>query len=997
MLKSFSIVIFFTITSLGLAGQSRGFASYSVSDGLAQSNVIDIAEDNLGNLWLATEGGLCKFNGIQFTTYKKQDGLSSNNLRCVTVAGNKVWMGTDQGISSFDGQEFENFPLPGLPQKQWVSKIHTDHNGNVWYATSAGAAAIIPREGQNPPSNSFEVGRVSGFADAGDALWISTYKDGIYRYQEGNLEKIALTSELEEAMITAIYSNEQQEIWLGTNGGLYHWSSGTFRFVHSFHMPSGKFYINSINEEAGGAIWVGTTRGAYEFRNGECSAVNASHGLTDNIVYKIHRDREGTLWFGSFGGGMYKSLGELFTHIDKKQGLSYDYISYITRDIHKDYWFGSYGGGVYKVTFPESPEASVEVVNINHKQGLSSDFIYCLVPEVNDELWIGTTHGLNKLSNGVLTTYYQEDGLPSNQVFSMVKCKDGTLYCGTAAGLTRIEAQGAVKFTNFQYQGDTDHNKIRTILETAEGQLILATMGGLKKFDGETITDYFRSDSLKHLPVSTMYEDEQGGLWCALADDGVLYHNPKSQQVYHLTESQGLSSNIVYSLVVDRYGCLWVGTPHGLDKVSFGEDGTIQQIRHFGAHEGFFGIETNTNALFQEEDGSIWFGTVAGAFKCSPHLDKVNNLEPITSITSVRLFSEPLARSGLEKSGKDWYHLPENLTLPHHQNHLTFEFFGNSLKNPSQVNYQYKLENFDRDWQLVTSKNEAVYTNLPPGQYMFQVKASNNDGVWNRQAASISFEITPPFWRTWWFFTLAVLAVGIAGRLYYKSRVQTKLDALLQVEKIKHQETIKVRRRVAEDFHDQVGNQLASITVLVQLIQAKLSSGNQEVEEMLQKLGQFTKGLFTGTRDFIWSIDPKSDRVNEMLIYIRDYGEELFEYTDVNFHVETNDTFNAITELPIGWSRHIVYIFKEALANSHKHAGCKNVYLNFNVTDHNYLFELRDDGKGLNGYQEGDLLGMGLKNMKDRARKIGGDILISSHQDAGTKIILEGKIPQNEG
>jgi signal transduction histidine kinase len=307
------------------------------------------------------------------------------------------------------------------------------------------------------------------------------------------------------------------------------------------------------------------------------------------------------------------------------------------------------------------------------------------------------------------------------------------------------------------------------------------------------------------------------------------------------------------------------------------------------------------------------------------------------------------------------------------------------------------LQNFDPDWQPITRKNQAVYTNLPPGAYTFEVMASNNDGVWNTQPAALQFVITPPFWRNWWFFLVALLVLGVTGRLYYKSRVQTKLNALMQVEKIKNEETIKVRRQVAEDFHDQVGNQLASITVMVQLIQAKLDTGNKEVEDLLKKLGQFTKMLFTGTRDFIWSIDPRSDRVNEMLIYIRDFGEELFEYTDINFHVETNDSFSADTELPIGWSRHIVYIFKEALSNSLKHTGCKNVYLNFNVSNHNYVFELKDDGKGLNGYNQEGFVGLGIRNMKERAQKIGGEIVISSDENAGTRIVLEGKIPQNEG
>jgi len=431
--------------------------------------------------------------------------------------------------------------------------------------------------------------------------------------------------------------------------------------------------------------------------------------------------------------------------------------------------------------------------------------------------------------------------------------------------------------------------------------------------------------------------------------------------------------------------------------LSFYESGEISKIRNFAANEGFFGIETNVNAIYTEPDGSIWFGTVEGAFKCNPQRDRINTLEPITYITGIRLFSKDVNWTELSDSITDWFNLPKDLELSHTQNHITFEFFGNSLKNPDRVSYQYTLVNFDRNWLPVTKKNEAVYTNLPPGNYIFKVKASNNDGVWNQKAASFRFKITPPFWRTWWFFSLNVLIVGITGRLYYNYRVQEKLSSLIQVEKIKNQETIRVRRRVAEDFHDQVGNQLASITVLVQLIQAKLSSGNKEVEELLQKLGQFTKTLFAGTRDFIWSIDPKSDNVSEMFIYIKDFGEELFEYSGINFYVETNHVFDAKMKLPVGWSRHVVFIFKEALTNSLKHANCKNVYLNFNVFDHKFVFELKDDGIGLNGYNDSDYLGMGLQNMRKRANKIGGKIVISSENGVGTKLILEGEIPQIGG
>ena len=982
MYKACIIFLLPLAISIEILAQSRGFASYSVSDGLAQSNVVDIAEDDWGNLWLATEGGLCKFNGVAFTTFKKQDGLSSNRVYCVTAPGQDVWLGTNAGVSRYDGRRFQNFAVPDLGQDHWVNNILADSMGNIWFTTTHGRVSVITGQSDSIKMRDLEQpieGKISGILEVDQQIWITTYEQGIYRYGHGEMDKLPLSNDLNQARITAIYQDDDQKIWLGTNKGLYSWANDSLNFIHSFNVEQNEFNIYSISQEEPGTIWVGTTHGAFRYGEGVCIPVNAADGLTDNIIYKIHRDREGTLWFGSFGGGIFKSLGDLFTKIGKQHGVTYDYISSITKDVAGRYWFGSYGGGVYSINRPSTPGASMVVKNYNHDQGLTNDFTFSLATD-NETIWVATANGLNRLNSGTITSYNTDHGLPSNYIYSLLKSQDGTVYCGTSRGLTKIIQQPGLNFQNFSYPGDPRHNRIRTLYETAAGDLLLATAGGLKTFKDGSIQDYFELDSLKNHPVTTLCEDQEGGLWCAMTNRGILYHNPKIEKTIAITEEQGLSSDIVYSLVVDQQGCLWVGTPHGLDKICLDMDWGVKSIRHFGAQEGFFGVETNTNAVYQDHDGSIWFGTVAGAFNCNPLYDKVNNLEPITRITGVQLFSQSIDLNGLGP-------------LPYHQNNLTFEYFGNSLKNPARVNYSYKLENFDRTWQPVTKTNAAVYTNLPPGAYTFKVKASNNDGVWNQTPAALSFEISPPFWRTWWFFLTVAVLLGAAGRLYYRSRVQTKLENLMRVEKIKNQEMTKMRRQVAEDFHDQVGNQLASITVLVQLIQAKLSSGNQEVEIMLNKLGQFTKSLFTGTRDFIWSIDPKSDELNEMLLYIRDFGEELFEYSDVNFHVESNDAFKKQATLPVGWSRHIVYIFKEALTNSLRHANCQNVYLNFNVSDHNYVFELRDDGKGLNGYQEDDLEGMGFKTMQERAQRIGGEILITSDEQTGTSIKLAGKIP----
>ena len=207
----------------------------------------------------------------------------------------------------------------------------------------------------------------------------------------------------------------------------------------------------------------------------------------------------------------------------------------------------------------------------------------------------------------------------------------------------------------------------------------------------------------------------------------------------------------------------------------------------------------------------------------------------------------------------------------------------------------------------------------------------------------------------------------------------------------------KARKRVASDFHDQVGNQLASITVLVQLIKAKLNESDGDTQELLTKLGQFSKSLFTGTKDFVWTIDPSNDYFDEMLVYIKDFGEELFEFSDINFHVNSGDSFDHKIALPLGWSRHVIYIIKEGLTNSLKHSKCHNVYLNFSVNTDSFVLELKDDGLGLNGYENAQHQGIGLHNMKSRAKKINSEITIGSNNGSGTLIVLKGKIPQYGG
>ena len=349
------ISLTFVLLVLHAFPQSRAFISYSVSDGLAQSNVIDIGEDHLGNLWLATFGGLSKFNGKDFENFDKHDGLGSNRTFCLSFdsTGN-IWIGTSLGISRYDGRQFRNYPLDPLGTNHWVSELLVDSQDRIWFGTTAGGLyQLLPNGEIHDHSTKFpDLGVVTGLVENQQGLWIVSYHSIFHLPLQGPPQKMPLPSRLEGQEISTIFADTQSNLWLGTSDGLYTSSDKGFSWVHSFHHPSLDFAIYSINQDPDGALWLGTTHGAYQFQHGTCTRIAAAEGLTDNIIYKIHRDREGTLWFGSFGGGVYKSLGELFTHIGQNNGMNFDYVSSISK-ANGHYWLGSYGGRDISIcTFP---------------------------------------------------------------------------------------------------------------------------------------------------------------------------------------------------------------------------------------------------------------------------------------------------------------------------------------------------------------------------------------------------------------------------------------------------------------------------------------------------------------------------------------------------------------------------------------------------------------------------------------------------------------------
>jgi len=332
--------------------------------------------------------------------------------------------------------------------------------------------------------------------------------------------------------------------------------------------------------------------------------------------------------------------------------------------------------------------------------------------------------------------------------------------------------------------------------------------------------------------------------------------------------------------------------------------------------------------------------------------------------------------------------IPANsaITLAHDENFFSFEFAALDFMHPEKNQYAYRLEGFEREWIYSGTRRFANYTNLEAGDYTFHVKAANNDGVWNQEGASIKVTIAPPFWQTLWFSLLGSGAlVLLLGSLHYH-RVRIQIKHAMAIAQAQRSENERVRKKAANDFHDELGHRLTKIALFSELVKRKLNGVSAEVSAYLDKIIDDSQRMTNETRDFIWSLDPAKDSVYEVMLYLKDFADELFDRTDIFFQLLGLTPELQQLKLSSDSKRHLTLIFKEGLTNVLKHAACRQVVLEARIANGRLDFTLCDDGLGCNGHTND--VGRGLKNIEERAQKMGANLHVGSHGSQGTKIVL---------
>ena len=490
-------------------------------------------------------------------------------------------------------------------------------------------------------------------------------------------------------------------------------------------------------------------------------------------------------------GGVSKYNGKTFTHFSRKEGLSDNDCWSIFEDRSGNLWFSTNTGGVSKYD-------GKSFTHFTEKEGLSGNNVSDIIEDKSGNLWIGTDRGVLKYDGKTFTHFTEKEGLSDKNVQSLLEDKSGNLWFATGEGVSKYDGK---TFTHYTVKEGLSNNDVGSILEDRSGNLWFGTEEGLTKYDGKTFTHFTEKEGLSGNNVSDIIEDKSGNLWIG-TDEGVSKYDGKT--FTHFTEKEGLSNNNVQSLLEDKSGNLWFGTDFGLNKLTpksllklsanakisadkgdFADHPNNDPAREvlfksYSYEDGFLGVGCNPHAIFEDKNGTIWIGANDRITAYHPEGDKTDSIPPNMQLTNIALFNENIPWANLEQK-KDtsiflangvsvghfkfdslsrWYNIPEHLSLTYNNNYLSFSFIGITTKSPQKVKYKYKLEGLDNNWSALTARTEAAYGNLPPGNYTFKVKAMNSEGYWSKEF-NYSFTITPPWWSTWWFYTLCIISTAL--------------------------------------------------------------------------------------------------------------------------------------------------------------------------------------------------------------------------------------------
>lgn len=998
------------------------FTRLSVAQGLSQTRVAQIAQDDQGFLWFGTQDGLNRYDGYNFKVFKNHPGRPTSLSGVFVYAlfkdrSGAIWVGSDQYLDRFDRatETFTHYRLG--TENPVVIHISEDRAGMLWLATSKGLYQLDPRTGS------------------------------IKRFGHDPNDRFSLPSN----DIKSSGEDRAGTFWVANSEGLDAFDRATARVV--IHVPLHESVREfSFHEDRFGVFWV-----IYGSGNGLAVLDRATKTLTRysfyeqdpsrnalSGVYAILEDRDGTVWFGTMGAGLLKfdrarqRVIRYRTHPGDLESLAENRVISLFEDREGNIWAGLHAMAPNFFARKPPPFEKFQPSSAT-PSGLGENLVNAIYEDHQGNLWMGASGALNRVDRGTrqYTSHRPQGSVVGIEVLAILEDRSGTLWVGTLGhGLNSFDRRTG-RFNAYLHDpinaASVSHNIVTRLFMDRAGSMWALSWNGLNRFDPATkrFTVYKRDPQSTTESYFSIDEDLQGNLWLG-STSGLVRFEPSTQQFTVFTHNpddpKTLSNNTVNSVYADRSGAVWLGTQNGLNRLepktatftvfhekdglpgnavscilddSHGElwmstnngvsrfDPLKRTFRNYSTADGLPGGDlTAWGTCFRSPSGDMFFGGFAGATAFHPERVLDNTYIPPIVLTDFRLSGatvEPGPSSPLKKS----ITYAEDLTLSHEQDAFSVQFSALSFFSPQTNRYRYKLEGLDSSWHEVGSEQRlASYTTLPAGVYVFRVQGATNRGPWSEPGTALRIAILPPWWNTWWFrMVIAALCVFLLLAVYYY-----RVRQIAQQLEMRLEERVGERTRIARELHDSLLQGFQGLMFRLQAVRDLLPARPSEAVQVLDTALDRGDQTIVEAREAVQDLRSNKVIINDLARALTAVCEELSRLNGgeacPGFRVLEEGKPRALAPIV---RDEIYLIAREALRNAFRHASARKIEAEISYGESRFCLRIRDDGIGIDVLvlDQGRLAGhWGLPGMRERAKRFGGVLNVGSRSGAGTEIEL---------
>lgn len=971
----------------------------SVNEGLSQSSVYSVVQDSYGFMWMATGDGLNRYDGREFIVYKsslnttQKGSLKDRNINSLIFEDRykNLWFSADQGVYCMN-RKTRNFALRlNKYDAKYASIIAGSDNENMWVLVhGSGMHAISIKDStrklypfsKENTQNATAVTIIKNAVFGKNGIWFATTEGAFFFNNETKKDELVM----KQGGINKLHLLSNGNLVMSLTDTLLVYNTATSQYQYlpiSVTDKEGVIWNSIVEDTLGGFMYCSEIDGGRILKLDMHTMLYEVLFFQDNIINNLYIDRSRNMWVGTEGAGVFKldlksSKFKCYAPITGKEaGFMVKSLFY---DSAGDIWMGVFDKGVIRYN-PKNRTEKIVPLPVR-KDGVQFSNIFQdssgnIVLAANNYLYWLDAQSNQVISSLEISSYkYSTDKKPKINV--VTEWRKNQYLVGTNMGIYMVDrstdkAKFYIKLP--MYADSLVNGWIYNFHKSVDGSIYVGKRNGFAKITfGNDTTHRLIEYGLRNLPIRHFYKSTHTPLLWLATEQGLVAYEEGKGRYKVFDEESGIANSYVYAILPQNDSVLWLSTNKGIAKAEITYRGLLNttiRFTNYTSEDGLQSNEFNTGAYYKHQNGTMIFGGISGINWFKPDSVTINKYKASPSVTGIYINDTLMTCDSAMYVSK--------LELPHNRNTVSFTLRALEYTTPLKNRFAYMLQGLDKDW-VYTTNDKVRYSNLEPGEYVFLLKVSNNEDIWNEQPLRIVVLIAPPFWSTWWFrsilFAMGLTIVLLIVRYYTYLKVRAKTIEL------ERQHALNTERmRISKDVHDDIGSGLSKIALLSALANRKLKE-NELPSKDIDNISAISKQLVDNMHDLVWVLNPENTTLDNLVSRIREYCADYLDVSDVSSSLFFPDVVPQVS-IYGEVQRNVFSTVKEALNNCMKHSKATHVTVTLTISNEQLAIYISDNGIGFSNIATN---GNGLRNMQNRIEQINGKFLVTSEVYVGTTV-----------